>query len=275
MLDWKSYEELTKDIYEKIGQDHGVKIIGHGNNCKYKGKSGVEHQIDVLASHSDGFHEYITDIECKYWDQHINKDIVMKVDAIVKDCNFSKGIVVSKLGFTEDAILYAKSVGIGLVELRSLTDEDWSNRIKTIKNTITIEGPVFMGLKVDAMRPDIKEITSETSEINSQKTFIHYPDGKVVSIYDFIVNGFMKELETCEKNKEIRKSYLFPVGTKMVYEKAPIDYILKRLTAVGIFHSFSTTSTISGTDHILYIMKFVFEDKTFTIDSDMQINERN
>ena len=82
-LDWKSYEELVKDIYEQLGSATGVKILGYGNGCKCTGKSGVEHQIDVLTSHSDGIHEYQTDIECKFWDQHINKDIVMKVEAVV------------------------------------------------------------------------------------------------------------------------------------------------------------------------------------------------
>lgn len=86
----------------------------------------------MLTSHSDGIHEYLTDIECKYWDQKINKDIVMKVVAIVKDCNFAKGIIVSKLGFTPDAKQYAWHEGIGLVELREMTDEDWKGRIRKI-----------------------------------------------------------------------------------------------------------------------------------------------
>ena len=35
-------------IYETLGKESGVKIEGYGNNCKVKGKSGVNHQIDVL-----------------------------------------------------------------------------------------------------------------------------------------------------------------------------------------------------------------------------------
>ena len=61
-LDWKSYEELVKNIYEQLGRASGVKILGHGSSCKFKGKSGVEHQIDVLTSHNDGIHDYLTDI---------------------------------------------------------------------------------------------------------------------------------------------------------------------------------------------------------------------
>jgi len=71
-MDWKTYEKLTKDIYERLGQKAGVKIVGWGNDLKVKGHSGVEHQIDVLTSHSDGIHSYLTDIECKYWKEKIN-----------------------------------------------------------------------------------------------------------------------------------------------------------------------------------------------------------
>ena len=38
-----SYEELVKDIYEQLGKASGVKILGYGKDCKYKGKSEVEH----------------------------------------------------------------------------------------------------------------------------------------------------------------------------------------------------------------------------------------
>ncbi len=66
-LDWKKYESITKYIYETLGNESGVAIEGYGNNCKVEGKSGDNHQIDVLTKHSDGIHNYRTAIECKYW----------------------------------------------------------------------------------------------------------------------------------------------------------------------------------------------------------------
>ena len=107
-LDWKKYAVVTKYIYETLGKESGVKIKGYGNGCKVKGKSGVSHQIDVLTSYSDGIHAYQTAIECKYWQEKINKDIVMKVAEIIEDAGINKGVIVSKKGFTEDGINYAK-----------------------------------------------------------------------------------------------------------------------------------------------------------------------
>ena len=126
-MDWKSYEEITKNIYETLGKKIGVKIECFGNNCKVIGKSGVSHQIDVLTNHSDGLHQYKTLIECKYWNQTINKDIIMKMMAIINDVDGSKGVIVSKLGFTPDAIQTAKFNNIGLIELREPTEEDWKD----------------------------------------------------------------------------------------------------------------------------------------------------
>jgi hypothetical protein len=113
-LDWKKYEAIAKYIYETLGKQSGVKIKGYGSNCWVTGKSGVAHQIDILATHSDGIHEYQTAIECKYWKEKINKDIVMKVYDITEDAGLNKGVIVSRSGFTQDGIEYAKYRNIGL-----------------------------------------------------------------------------------------------------------------------------------------------------------------
>lgn len=66
VMNWKTYEETVKNIYQVLGASNGVKIECYGNSCKCTGKSGIKHQIDVLTSHTEGIHEYKTYIECKY-----------------------------------------------------------------------------------------------------------------------------------------------------------------------------------------------------------------
>jgi Restriction endonuclease len=146
-MNWQSYEEITKDIYAVLGKGTGVKIECYGNSCKVTGKSGVEHQVDVLTSHSDGIHCYKTAIECKYWKDRINKDIVMKAEAIKNDCNLDKAVIVSQMGFTSDGLSYAEHVGIDLVELREPLDKDWEGRIKTICIQMHIRMPNLIKLK--------------------------------------------------------------------------------------------------------------------------------
>jgi len=81
-MDWQNYETTVRNIYETLGKNYGVSIECYGKNCKRTGKSGIEHQIDVLSSHSDGVHTYFTAVECKYWNKKVNKDIAMKLNDI-------------------------------------------------------------------------------------------------------------------------------------------------------------------------------------------------
>lgn len=132
-LDWKTYEAITKYIYEALGKKSGVEVLSYGNDSKVLGKSGVNHQIDILTSHSDGIHSYKTAIECKYWKEKISKEIVMKVSEIIEDAGISKGVIVSKNGFTKDGFNFAKYKNIGLVELRELGEKDQGSKQKELE----------------------------------------------------------------------------------------------------------------------------------------------
>ena len=271
-LDWKSYEELVKDIYEQLGSASGVKILGHGMSCKYKGKSGVEHQIDVLTSHSDGVHDYLTDIECKYWDQHINKDTVMKVESIVEDCNFSKGIVVSKLGFTPDAVQYAKHVGVGLVELREMTDEDWKGRIRKIEINIIAHYPELTQVHVELEDSAVKEgFLKGKMSGNAQLMFIQYPTGIKVSLAQFIEDDFFKELLQKEYKVPFSKSYTFEQGSTMTYLELGKTYGLKAIHLTGEMRSITQTDIIAGSNQIEYYMKCIFEDVEILLNTEGKI----
>ena len=113
-LDWKTYEFITKYIYETLGKEAGVKVEGYGNTCKVLGKSGVKHQIDVLTSHSDGIHTYKTAIECKYWNEKISKETVMKLSDIIDDTGIQKAhywtfLIQSSLRGFNKAITWVKN----------------------------------------------------------------------------------------------------------------------------------------------------------------------
>ena len=131
-MNWQSYEELVKDIYEQLGNSAGVRIECWGSSCKAEGKSGARHQIDVLASHGDGIHTYRTAIECKYWDTKIDKEPVAKLSVILDDIGIEKGVLVSVRGFTTDAEHLARSKNISLVQLRKPVEADWDGFIKNL-----------------------------------------------------------------------------------------------------------------------------------------------
>jgi hypothetical protein len=48
----------------------------------------------------------------------------VKLSEIIEDTGINKGVIVSKNGFTQDGVDYAKYRNIGLVELREIEDKD-------------------------------------------------------------------------------------------------------------------------------------------------------
>jgi hypothetical protein len=53
---WDNYEKAIAAIYAFLGSQAGAVIEGYGRTCIRKGKSGTDHQIDVLTAHTDGVH---------------------------------------------------------------------------------------------------------------------------------------------------------------------------------------------------------------------------
>jgi len=267
-MDWKTYEETTKYIYETLGKKLSVKILGHGSSFKVKGKSGVKHQIDILTSHSDGIHEYLTYVECKYWKDKINKDIVMKVKEIIEDCNFNKGIIVTKCGFTPDTEKYASFVNIGLVVLREPIEEDWEGRLKTIVIQVHNHVPHitrFENIVIEAYR-------DFGGQIDTNKYFYLLIDGSKRTIHDYLLE-FESKLQKENTLNEITEEIKF--NEPILFQDASGNDISK---VIGIRWSgkvdvTTTTNIVDAEDSICLMMKIIFENKTYAISKDGEIRD--
>jgi len=269
-MDWQTYEEVTKNIYETIGKESGVKIIGWGNTCKVAGRSTVKHQIDVLTSHSDGLHTYLTDIECKYWNTHIDKDIVMKVKDIVEDCGFNKGVIVSKLGFTPDAITFAKYSNIGLVILREPIAEDWENRVKTITFTLHSCVPTITEYFNESIEVYDESINGKT--LDTEFFFYMFADGTKKTIKTIIENFYTK-LTFDKADIEIKETINLPDETYL-YDTDGKKYAkVKNIRIAGILATSTQKTEINAEDHVWLILKSLFDDKYFTISKDNIIRD--
>ncbi|MBN9285588.1 MULTISPECIES: restriction endonuclease [unclassified Flavobacterium] len=265
-LDWKIYESITKYIYEMLGHQAGVTVKGYGSNCKVVGKSGLSHQIDVHTSHTDGNHTYETAIECKYRKEKVNKDVVMKLVQILEDTGISKGIIVSKSGFTRDGLEYAKFKGIGLVQLREYDEKDLSDSPDEI-DIATID----LNIKIHRTRPEITSIDiGENRKIDIKHEFDYLDyililgNGNQVPFYDY-VNDFRMELSRLNKLGVLTAKYKTPdstISNRQTKEKLNLDEII-------------FTGQISESDHdrklqfnivdkVWLLMKSIFDERTFS-----------
>jgi len=78
------------------------------------GRSGGRHEIDVLAEKADALTTFRVAIECKAWQQPIEKDVVSKLHYVMSDLGLTKGIVVSLAGCRSGAERTAMDLGIEL-----------------------------------------------------------------------------------------------------------------------------------------------------------------
>ncbi len=265
-MDWQQYEAVTKYIYETLGQQGGVKIEGHGKDCKVLGKSGVEHQIDVLASHSDGIHTYKTAIECKYWKENVNKDIVMKVSEVIKDANINKGVIVSKTGFTPDAITYAQHTNIGLVELREMEEKDLEGKPGKIDL-----GSLEIRISSSILRPEIlstiidyaEKNLERREEINIYATVISLSNGNLVPFTNY-TKMFQNDLH--HQNKLFQPTTRrYEISGSLINQRTNTSAQIKGVVFTGVLKKIDSNSDLkfSLVDQVWLIMKSTFEERTF------------
>lgn len=268
-MDWQDYESVVRYIYEQLGKSANIHILGHGASCKVAGKSGVDHQLDVLTQHSDGIHSYRTAIECKFWKNKVQKDSVTKLAEILEDAKIEKGVIVSKMGFTDDAISFAKYKNIGLVELREPIDIDWEGRIKNIQINISICSPHVFDFEI--LQP--WSHVGERASFNVISTGIHFVsrDGQRTTAQSIIEEQLKSvtwqgaEVSVCETK--------FPEGTTLTIEGESISPPVEglRFKVRNVIHE--TKVEIRGEDYVSMVMHCLFENKSFVISKDGHIRE--
>lgn len=260
-IDWQGYEEITKYIYQTLGNEYGIKIIGHGAGCKRQGTSGVEHQIDVLAEQSDG---QLTAIECKYWKKKVNKDTVMKLSSIIEDLSIEKGIIVSKEGFTKDALNFAQHKNIELIQLREAGKEDRNGNQKIEIGVLDIH------LKAFRTRPTITCIDFGTVKIADKDEILSMfyatillPDNRVALLKDYM-STFQDELHQQKLLKTFSKSYEIK-GKIIGHRKGDIHF--DKMTFTGFLEKtdLSSTRSFNLVDQVWMIMRHIFEQKVFVL----------
>lgn len=272
-LNWKTYESITKYIYETLGRESNIKVLEYGADCKIMGRSGVRHQIDVLTVNSAT--SFYTAIECKYWNKKINKDIVMKLCVIISDAGSHEGIIVSKKGFTKDAAKIADYYGIRLVQLREFDEKDEETVSKKI-DLLELE----QQFKIEIKRPKISKITAYTlnneeidlTELNLYSTYIKN-DNQKFALFDW-ESKFHSFLHDDEVYQETLKIY--DLSNAFLIDKEN-SIPIKNLNFTGLLtvNNETKNNILLVKDNVWLIMKKLFENKRFLITDSGMIIEKN
>ncbi len=115
------YEKFTRELCERLALYQGLSSsVQH--NVKLKGKSGQEHQVDVLWEYEkDGVTHRVV-IECKNYDRAVSIGKVRDFYGVISDIGDVRGGMVTKVGFQSGAKKFADYYGISLMELRAPKD---------------------------------------------------------------------------------------------------------------------------------------------------------
>jgi Restriction endonuclease len=139
--DWGGFEKLVAKLHETgdVRVEHNVTLVG---------ASGAPRQIDVLIRHKQGLYEHLVIVECKYWNDPVDRQQVDALANTVRELGAAKGVIFSKKGFQSGAIAQAKHDHIELFQVRTLTDEEWGLPGREVEffthcHTVSVNNPNF------------------------------------------------------------------------------------------------------------------------------------
>jgi hypothetical protein len=115
------YEKFVRDILEaELAKYLPSSSIRIRHNQKLTGKSGQQHQVDIVAELSLAGLNFLTLVECKHYQRKVGVDKVLQLASRLEDCAAHKGIIVTTVGFQAGAANLARANGIALVLVGSV-----------------------------------------------------------------------------------------------------------------------------------------------------------
>lgn len=275
-FDWESYEELVKDIYQALGRSDGVTVECWGRGCKVRVAAGVWRQVDVLLRHTDGEREYRTAISCKWWNAHVDVAHVSDFALIVQDARLSKGIIVSKMGFSKPAKALARAKSIGLVELRKPLDADWEGSITRVRGEIVCLPAANYRYNLSMTKPSSSPESNGDQEYRlpfsstPDRLVINEPDGKTTTLKERVRQVYQQPVDGAEFDFD------FPDRTTLTIPDDPEHPAngasLHRVSVqVSVPRPLTVDIDWNAADLIYMIMDSVFEGRRFHITNEGEI----
>lgn len=128
------YEVLAAVVFSMLDRRATV------HNMRLLGSSGVRHQIDVVMGSRSKRRRAL--VECKDYDRKIGLPLVRNFFGAVEDLGPDEAFMVTTVGYTKPARVYAAAKGIRLAMLRPPEGaEDWGNGVRQINVRLVMHVP--------------------------------------------------------------------------------------------------------------------------------------
>lgn len=126
MTDWQEYEKLAARIYSEL---EPYAHVSHDDRIE-GADTGRKRQVDVSIRATVAGIDLLVVVQAKNYARPANINSVDAFASVVRDLRAAKGILICNAGFTKQAKVYARNIGIDLCSLHDAQSRNWSLDIK-------------------------------------------------------------------------------------------------------------------------------------------------
>ncbi|MFC7232955.1 restriction endonuclease [Saliphagus sp. GCM10025308] len=98
-IDWKTYQKISAGLHALDSEDVEVE-----HEHDYELNSGGSKEIDVVVWDHSGRYTTTTLIECKFYSEPVEQEIVDSLIGVLDHSDANRGVVIAKSGFQQGAI---------------------------------------------------------------------------------------------------------------------------------------------------------------------------
>lgn len=232
-------ENVVQCIYQAILNSEGYNIEVK-RNVTLIGKSGASSEFDIFWVFQIAGETHKVAIECKNYSNTLSVDKVREFSAKLNDFNGIRGIMVTRVGYQQGAIDFAKYNGISLKRFQLVDEMDWSNCFKDITVNLYCINPIQYHTTINT-RNNVLDTEQNSIELIHllQTANIHKQD---IPIYDAhgvqftSLENILKPLKCNEFNEQYTHVYTPPceafihiTDTKTIQiQSIDVSYIQRR-----------------------------------------------
>jgi hypothetical protein len=233
----KDYEKLAQEIYKNILALDGVENVEVLNDVKIKGRSGIEHQIDVFWQYKYAGIEHKVLIDCKYYTNPVSLIHARNMLGLVTDIPNSQGVIVTTQGYQSGVEGFANHYGIGLKLIRPPQGSDWDGCIQIVN----IEGKAYQNnylnihIGIDGKDPEtLESLGGETENISFNIFVIRLQDGDSSPLFigKWLDRNIVMDAQVVNENKlitlEPKHTYIIlDSGKRLKIQNIAVTCLLK------------------------------------------------
>lgn len=262
----REFEDIVQGIYKMILNTEGYKNLDVQKRVTLIGKSGARAEFDIFWKFEMAGLVHQVAIECKNYNRPVDVGSVREFYGKLSDFNGIRGIMVTRVGYQDSAMDFARNYGISLKRFQFVDEMNWDGYIKDI----IIECHIQLAPRV-VVKPDlnINDLTLDERKLLKQYFFMSKGINKDIPIYDshkkYITSfrNIIKSQTYYYDNKEYTYTHYFDKDAFICCDNVrPVR--INSITFTFIPQEAIETSVIKAEDYILgYLLDEENEDNSY------------